>query len=217
MRLMGYEISRETLLAFPAGSFFWARVSSLKPILELGLRWDDFAKEPIPEDGVLAHALERCLGLLPMLSQKKCYVYWAGRKCQDLPAGPKGQALIPLPQPNEMSAHVQTWFRMGWVGALSANKSPDKSFPLQRRLPDLITRNPMPLGVKFMIAGAQKAGTTALANYLRNHPQIYLPSQKKNCTSLTMKNSRGLMQIGNHCMNIIVKQNQVNSGVMQLR
>ena len=69
---------------FPAGSFFWARVSSLKPMLELGLRWDDFTKEPMPEDGFLAHALERCLGLLPMLSNQKCYVHWAGRKCHDL-------------------------------------------------------------------------------------------------------------------------------------
>jgi hypothetical protein len=30
-----------------------------------------------------------------------------------------------------------------------------------------------------MIAGAQKAGTTALADYLREHPQIHIPSKKE--------------------------------------
>ena len=33
--------------------------------------------------------------------------------------------------------------------------------------------------VSFLICGAQKAGTTALAEYLRGHPQLFLPAQKE--------------------------------------
>ena len=33
--------------------------------------------------------------------------------------------------------------------------------------------------VSFLICGAQKAGTTALAEYLRGHPQLFLPKQKE--------------------------------------
>ena len=33
--------------------------------------------------------------------------------------------------------------------------------------------------VSFLICGAQKAGTTALADYLRGHPQLFLPEQKE--------------------------------------
>ena len=33
--------------------------------------------------------------------------------------------------------------------------------------------------VQFLICGAQKSGTTALAEYLRNHQQLYLPDRKE--------------------------------------
>ena len=33
--------------------------------------------------------------------------------------------------------------------------------------------------MSFLICGAQKAGTTALADYLRGHPQLFLPEQKE--------------------------------------
>jgi hypothetical protein len=33
--------------------------------------------------------------------------------------------------------------------------------------------------VQFLICGAQKAGTTALDGYLRQHPQLFLPDQKE--------------------------------------
>ena len=33
--------------------------------------------------------------------------------------------------------------------------------------------------VSFLICGAQKAGTTALAEYLRGHPELYLPERKE--------------------------------------
>ena len=179
MKLMGHKISRETLLAFPAGSYFWSRISCLKPLIALELRWEDFAEEPLPGDGCLAHALERCLGLLPMLNQNNCYVHWAGRRCHDLNEGHEESALIPLPKPDDMNNHSRTWFRMGWLGAVEAQKLSKESIPLGRRLPGLNKRDRQQQQVNFMIAGTQKAGTTALAEYLRKHPQVKLPFQKE--------------------------------------
>ena len=50
-----------TTFNFPVGSMFWARTAALRPLLELGLNWDDFPAEPVPYDGSLLHAIERLL------------------------------------------------------------------------------------------------------------------------------------------------------------
>jgi len=39
-----------------------------------------------------------------------------------------------------------------------------------------ITRSPLP---SFFVVGAQKAGTTALHEYLLKHPDVYLPEKKE--------------------------------------
>jgi lipopolysaccharide biosynthesis protein len=46
-------------LAFPAGSMFWCRPQTLKPIFAFGMSFLDFPPEPIGGDGTLAHAVER--------------------------------------------------------------------------------------------------------------------------------------------------------------
>lgn len=47
---------------YPSGSFFWARVSALEPLLSTGLKLDDFEEESGQLDGTLGHAIERILG-----------------------------------------------------------------------------------------------------------------------------------------------------------
>lgn len=49
------------LFHYPAGSFFWARVQTLKPIFDRNLSYADFPDEQGQIDGTLAHVLERAV------------------------------------------------------------------------------------------------------------------------------------------------------------
>ena len=71
---LGVELKRYHPLSFPAGSFFWCAGATLKPLLELGLKIDNFAAEPIGQDGFLPHVLERCFGFLPWITNQSIAV-----------------------------------------------------------------------------------------------------------------------------------------------
>lgn len=59
MRRMGVEIDKNMPLEFPSGSMFWGRSAAIRPLLDLGLTWDDFPAENGQVDGTIAHAIER--------------------------------------------------------------------------------------------------------------------------------------------------------------
>lgn len=63
---LGLAIQKEnTFFNYPAGSMFWARTAALKPLFDLGLRWEDYPEEPISQDGTILHAIERLFGIIP--------------------------------------------------------------------------------------------------------------------------------------------------------
>ena len=57
---------------FPNGTMFWARPKALKPLMNLGLAWEDYPVEPLPNDGTLPHALE---SLIPFSAIHAGYRY----------------------------------------------------------------------------------------------------------------------------------------------
>ena len=56
---MGVALSPTRALDFPSGSMFWARPAALRPLLDLGLSFDDFPREGAQTDHTPAHAIER--------------------------------------------------------------------------------------------------------------------------------------------------------------
>ncbi|HPM35280.1 MAG TPA: rhamnan synthesis F family protein [Spirochaetota bacterium] len=49
---------------FPAGSFFWAKIDAVRPLLEYNMKYSDFQDESGQVDGTLAHALERIIAFI---------------------------------------------------------------------------------------------------------------------------------------------------------
>lgn len=60
---LGRLFSRDDLF-YSAGTMFWYRPKALQPLFEIGLSYNDFPAEPIPNGGTIAHAIERLPGLL---------------------------------------------------------------------------------------------------------------------------------------------------------
>ena len=130
-RHLGIHLYRHSLLFFPAGSFFWFRSSSLAPLLDLQLRYADFAPEPLPTDGTLAHALERCIALLVFYQNYKCFAAWAGTTCHGITDAFPGDALIEMPLATSIMPYLPTLFANGLDRAITNHPAGTSAVPLE--------------------------------------------------------------------------------------
>ena len=55
---------------FPVGTMFWARTAAIRPLFEIGFKWEDYPREPVSPDGSILHALER---FFPIIVMKQGY------------------------------------------------------------------------------------------------------------------------------------------------
>ena len=130
LKHLGHDVKRFDLLYFPAGSFFWIRLDQVKLLSHLQLRPEDFCAEPTPGDGRLAHALERSLGLLPMLQDRDNYAVWLGHSNHGLPGGAANTVIGHLPSQRHTQHIKQNWFKQGMNASLAEKQLGQQSIPL---------------------------------------------------------------------------------------
>jgi len=60
-RGMGVEIRPEFCFDYPTGGMYWGKAEAIKPLLNLGLHFEDFPEEKAQLDSALHHAFERMI------------------------------------------------------------------------------------------------------------------------------------------------------------
>lgn len=63
------------MFIYPVGSFFWAKVEAIRPLLQFGFTYNDFDEEKGQIDGTLAHALERVVAFVVKHRDYDMYIY----------------------------------------------------------------------------------------------------------------------------------------------
>ena len=80
----------------------------------------------------MAHAIERCVGLIPMLQNRNCYAYWTGDFADGFLEAPKQQQLVELPPLLEVNKYSRTWFEYGMQKAMDLSISRQRSVIIRR-------------------------------------------------------------------------------------
>lgn len=73
-KVAGEIIASPEYYPYIGGTMFWARIDTLRPLLQLDLMPDDFQSEHGQIDGTAAHAVERFIGVAAKLEQKNVYL-----------------------------------------------------------------------------------------------------------------------------------------------
>ena len=128
----GRESSFDDMLFYHRNVEFLKGVDSLLELLRLNIRTEDFCNEPTPGDGSMAHAIERCVGLIPMLQNRNCYAYWTGDFADGFLEAPKQQQLVMLPPQLEVNKYSKTWFEYGMKKAIEQSMSRQRSIIIRR-------------------------------------------------------------------------------------
>lgn len=73
---LGYvDVKVPKYVDFPMGTMFWARNDAIKTFFKAGIKEKDFPEEKGQVDGTIAHAFERCLGVMVKLNGYTVMVY----------------------------------------------------------------------------------------------------------------------------------------------
>ena len=72
-----FDINDFPAIDFPQGSMFWAKIDAMKEFLTLPLSYKDFPTEPLPQDGTIAHALERIMLIFTSKCPGKAYCIYS--------------------------------------------------------------------------------------------------------------------------------------------
>lgn len=105
MKRIGVSIDKNRLLEFPSGSMFWGRSAAIRPLLDLGLRTEDFPEEAGQIDGTLAHAIERSLLMVAEFAGFE----WT--KVVRRNAYPLQGTILPVKTPADIARHRLSVFR----------------------------------------------------------------------------------------------------------
>lgn len=99
MQRMGVEIDKNLVLEFPSGSMFWGRSAAIRPLLELGLTFEDFPEEAGQVDGTIAHAIERIV----LMQAESAGFEWMKVVQRDL--YPLPATVLPVTAPADIARH----------------------------------------------------------------------------------------------------------------
>lgn len=99
LKRMGVSIDKNMVLEFPSGSMFWARSAALRPLLDVGLDFDDFVDEGGHVDGTLAHAIERSI----LIVAESAGYEWSKVIRRDL--YPIARTVLPVRETSDLAAH----------------------------------------------------------------------------------------------------------------
>lgn len=99
-RRMGIPLRRGRLVDFPSGSMFWARPAALRPLLELGLTFDDFPAETNQVRDTIQHAVER----LFLLVAERAGYHWV--KIARLPSDGRHDTIRPIADRDALDAFI---------------------------------------------------------------------------------------------------------------